>query len=56
MIDFFSQLGSWIMTPLYYFTSFIMTSFHTAFTGLFGESPAGQGWAWALSIIGLTIA
>ncbi|HET7328616.1 MAG TPA: membrane protein insertase YidC [Nocardioidaceae bacterium] len=55
MIDFFQQLGSWIMTPLYYVTSFIMTSFHTAFSALFGEGHAAQGWAWALSIIGLTI-
>ncbi len=55
MIDFFMELGSLIMTPLYYVTSFIMTSFHHLFTRLFGDSPAGQGWAWALSIVGLTV-
>ena len=55
MIDFFSTIWSTIMAPLYWVTSFILTSFHTAFTALFGESTAGQGWAWGLSIVGLTI-
>ena len=55
MIEFFKDVGSWIMDPLYFVTSFIMTSFHELFTGLFGSSPEGQGWAWALSIVCLTI-
>jgi len=55
VIDFFVSIGSLIMTPLYYLTSFIMTSFHTAFTALFGEGNAAQGWAWSMSIVGLTI-
>jgi YidC/Oxa1 family membrane protein insertase len=55
VIDFFTSIGSLIMAPLYYVTSFLLTSFHTAFTALFGESDAGQGWAWAMSIVGLTI-
>jgi YidC/Oxa1 family membrane protein insertase len=55
VIDFFISIGSAIITPLYYVTSFIMTSFHTAFTALLGESDAAQGWAWGLSIVGLTI-
>jgi YidC/Oxa1 family membrane protein insertase len=55
VIDFFTSIGSLIMAPLYYVTSFILTSFHTGFTALFGESDAAQGWAWAMSIVGLTI-
>jgi YidC/Oxa1 family membrane protein insertase len=55
VIEFFQNVGSWIMDPLYYVTSFIMTTFHELFSGLFGDSNAGQGWAWALSIVCLTI-
>ncbi|MPZ61165.1 MAG: membrane protein insertase YidC [Propionibacteriales bacterium] len=55
MIDFFKDLGSFIIGPLEYATSFILRAFHTLFTGLFGESNAGQGWAWALAIVCLTI-
>ncbi len=55
MIEFFKNVGSWIMDPLYFATSFIMTTFHELFTGLFGDGQAGQGWAWALSIVCLTI-
>ena len=52
MFDFFIQLGSLIMTPLYYATSFILLAFHRLFGDLFG--PA-SGVAWVLSIIGLTL-
>jgi YidC/Oxa1 family membrane protein insertase len=55
VIEFFKTAGSLIMDPLYFVTSFIMTTFHELFTGLFGNSSAGQGWAWALSIVCLTI-
>jgi YidC/Oxa1 family membrane protein insertase len=55
VIEFFTDLGSTIMDPLYFVTSFIMTTFHEMFTGLFGESNEGQGWSWALSIVCLTI-
>jgi YidC/Oxa1 family membrane protein insertase len=55
VIEFFQDIGSLIMDPLYFVTSFVMTSFHELFTGLFGNSDAGQGWAWALSIVCLTI-
>jgi YidC/Oxa1 family membrane protein insertase len=55
VIDFFQDIGSLIMDPLYFVTSFIMTTFHELFTGIFGTGPAGQGWAWALSIVCLTI-
>ncbi|PUA81179.1 membrane protein insertase YidC [Nocardioides currus] len=52
MLDFFGSIGSFIMTPLYFAISFVLTSFHTLFGGIFG--PA-SGVAWVLSIIGLTL-
>jgi YidC/Oxa1 family membrane protein insertase len=52
MIDFFSELGSFIMTPLYYAISFVLDLFHQLFSSFM--DPAG-GAAWALSIIGLTL-
>jgi YidC/Oxa1 family membrane protein insertase len=52
VIDFFVQLGSYIMTPLYYLTSFVLLAFHRLFGSIFGES---SGAAWVLSIIGLTL-
>jgi YidC/Oxa1 family membrane protein insertase len=52
MIDFFSELGSFIMTPLYYAISFVLDLFHQLFSTFM--DPAG-GAAWALSIIGLTL-
>jgi YidC/Oxa1 family membrane protein insertase len=56
VIEFFQNIGSWIMDPLYFVTSFLMTTFHELFTGVFGaQTPAEQGAAWALSIVCLTI-
>ncbi len=52
MIDFFVQVGSFIMTPLYYLTSFVLLAFHRLFGGIFGP---GSGASWVLSIIGLTL-
>jgi YidC/Oxa1 family membrane protein insertase len=52
VIDFFVGLGSAIMTPLYYVTSFILVSFHSLFGDWFGED---SGAAWVLSIVGLTV-
>jgi YidC/Oxa1 family membrane protein insertase len=52
VIHALTQLGTYIMTPLYYLTSFILVSFHTLFGGIFGEA---SGVAWVLSIIGLTL-
>jgi YidC/Oxa1 family membrane protein insertase len=52
VFDFFIDLGSFIMTPLYYVTSFIMVAFHRLFGGIFGED---SGVAWVLSIVGLTV-
>jgi YidC/Oxa1 family membrane protein insertase len=52
-VDFFSAIGSFIMTPLYYAVSAIMLAWHELLTAL-GLSAAG-GAAWSLSIIGLTL-
>ncbi|GAA5140569.1 membrane protein insertase YidC [Nocardioides marinquilinus] len=51
-MGFLSDIGGWIMTPLYYIVSAIMLGFHEVFS-LFLD-PEG-GLSWALSIIGLTI-
>ncbi len=52
MIDFFTTIGSAIMTPLYYVTSAILSGWHW----LFGRGlDPDSGYTWALSIIGLTI-
>ena len=52
MFDFFGAIGSFIMAPLYWITSVILTGFHTLFGGIFGEE---SGWSWALAIVGLTL-
>ncbi|MFP5252458.1 MAG: membrane protein insertase YidC [Actinomycetes bacterium] len=52
MFEFFGDIGSFIMTPLYYITSFVLLAFHRLFGGMFG--PA-SGAAWVLSIVGLTL-
>lgn len=49
----FSDIGSLIMTPLYYAISAIMLAWHWVFTQI-GLDPDG-GASWALSIIGLTL-
>jgi len=49
---FLGQLGSFIMTPLYYLTSFVLVAWHTVWGGIFGPET---GIAWVLSIIGLTL-
>jgi YidC/Oxa1 family membrane protein insertase len=40
------------MTPLYYVVSVLLVGFHTAFAAVLGED---SDWAWALSIVGLTV-
>src|SRR5689334_21698703 len=40
------------MTPLYWVTSLLLSGFHTVFGALLG---AGSGWAWVLSVVGLTL-
>jgi YidC/Oxa1 family membrane protein insertase len=52
VFDTIGQLGSFIMTPLYYLTSFVLVSFHKLFGGIFGPAT---GIAWVLSIVGLTL-
>jgi YidC/Oxa1 family membrane protein insertase len=52
-VEFFTAIGSFIMTPLYYAVSAIMLAWHKLFT-VIGLDAAG-GAAWALSIIGLTL-
>jgi len=52
VIDFFVSVGGFIMAPLYWITSVILVGFHSLFGDLFGPE---SGWAWALSIVGLTL-
>ncbi len=52
-MDFFTSIGSFIMTPLYYVISVVMVGFHKAFEAV-GLDPAG-GASWVLSIVGLTL-
>jgi len=52
VFSFLGQLGSFIMTPLYYLTSFVLLGFHKLFGAMFGPET---GLAWILSIIGLTV-
>ena len=52
MIDFFTQIGGFIMAPLYYAISFVLDLFHQLWSSFL--DPAG-GLSWALSIIGLTL-
>ena len=51
-MSFFVDIGSFIMTPLYYLVSVVLVGWHKLFGAWFGES---SGVAWALSIIGLTV-
>jgi YidC/Oxa1 family membrane protein insertase len=51
-VSFFSSIGSFIMTPLYYLVSVVLVGFHKVFGSLFGGD---SGWAWGLSIVGLTV-
>jgi YidC/Oxa1 family membrane protein insertase len=52
VFDFLGQIGGFIMTPLYWITSVILSGFHQALSPVLGEN---SGWAWVLSIIGLTL-
>jgi YidC/Oxa1 family membrane protein insertase len=52
VFDSLGQLGSTIMSPLYWVTSLILSGFHSVFGALLGPS---SGWAWVLSIVGLTV-
>ncbi len=52
MFSFFGQLGSFVMTPLYWVTSVILSGFHKVFSVVLDPN---SGLAWVLSIIGLTV-
>jgi len=52
-VGIFSDIGSLIMTPLYYVISAVLLAWHWFFTQI-GLDPEG-GASWALSIIGLTL-
>ena len=51
-MSFFSNIGGFIMKPLYFLISAVMLGFHQVFGNIFGDA---SGASWALSIIGLTI-
>ncbi len=51
-MGFLSDIGSFIMTPLYYLISIVLVGFHRVFGTVFGSD---SGTSWALSIIGLTV-
>ena len=52
MLDFFGEIGGFIMQPLYYAISFVLIRFHDLFGSMFGPD---SGLSWVLSIIGLTL-
>ena len=52
MFGFLGDIGSAIMTPLYYAVSGILLVWHKLLATVL---PDNSGWTWALSIIGLTI-
>jgi YidC/Oxa1 family membrane protein insertase len=52
VFDFLGQIGSFIMLPLYWITSVVLSGFHTLFGSIFGDT---SGWSWALAIVGLTL-
>jgi YidC/Oxa1 family membrane protein insertase len=52
VFSFLGDIGSAIMLPLYYLTSFVLVTWHTVFGRIFG---ADSGLAWVLSIVGLTL-
>jgi YidC/Oxa1 family membrane protein insertase len=51
-VSFFTDIGGFIMKPLYFLISAVMLGLHRVFGGIFGDA---SGVSWALSIIGLTI-
>ena len=52
MVQFFKDIGGFIMTPLYFLISAVLLGWHKVWGSLFGPET---GIAWVLSIIGLTI-
>ncbi len=52
MLDLLGAIGGFIMSPLYWIISIILTTFHRAWSLVLDP---GSGAAWALSIVGLTL-
>ncbi|MCW2757247.1 MAG: 60 kDa inner rane insertion protein [Nocardioidaceae bacterium] len=52
MLSFFGDIGSFIMTPLYYAVSVVLVGAHAVFGAVFG---ADSGLSWVLSVVGLTV-
>jgi len=51
-VEFLGDIGSFIMTPLYYAVSAVLVAWHELWGSVFGPE---SGVSWALSIIGLTL-
>ena len=51
-MGFIGDIGSFIMTPLYYIVSVVLVGWHKVWGAVFGTE---SGISWALSIIGLTL-
>ncbi len=51
-MGFLSDIGSTIMTPLYYAVSGILLVWHRIFSSVL---PEESGWTWVLAVIGLTV-
>jgi YidC/Oxa1 family membrane protein insertase len=51
-VGFIGDIGSFIMTPLYYVVSVVLVGWHKVFGAVLGST---SGASWALSIIGLTL-
>ena len=51
-MGFLSDIGSAIMTPLYYAVSGVLLAWHWLFSQVMSED---SGWTWVLAIIGLTV-
>lgn len=52
MFGFLGDIGSAIMTPLYYAVSAVLIAWHWLISQVL---PADSGWTWALAIVGLTV-
>jgi YidC/Oxa1 family membrane protein insertase len=51
-MGFLGDIGSAIMTPLYYAVSGVLLAWHWLFSQVM---PEGSGWTWAAAIVGLTV-
>lgn len=52
MFGFLGDIGTAIMTPLYYAVSAVLLAWHWLFAEVLGFS---NGWSWAFGIVGLTV-